>query len=438
MKIKLKYEKYRKDIIDLYRIFRHDEILFTDDADIIVDKDYIKLDKKIEFTEKIQLKQILYKYFSQKYQASSPWGLITGTKPQKLLSIHNRQVLKDNFFIDEKKIELMESIKEIQDRHTFNKEYINLYINVPFCPSRCSYCSFPTIIYTKKDRRNEYLLALIKEIESVSAYLNERKIRTIYIGGGTPTAFSSDQLEALLSSITKSFDLSNLEEFTVEAGREDTIDYKKLTILKKFGVSRISINPQTFNDKTNSLIERRQDLDRLVNLFKMAYDMGFIINMDLILGLKGETINDVEESLKRISMLKPHNLTVHTLSLKKGSKMVDSGLSVEEERSYIAKMVDKSIELARAMEYKPYYLYRQKEILGNFENIGYTLSGNECIYNIIINEEYESILGLGMTANSKIFSADKLFKFTNYKNLDQYIDQLDYQINNKIKLLKGR
>lgn len=435
MKINLEYEKYRKDIIDIYRIFKQDDIKFSADGEIVVGKDFIKLDEYFKFENKLHLKKLLYKYLSNKFKQESPWGLITGTKPQKLLSIHDRKYLKDNFFIDDNKLDLMTDIKKIHDGYNFDKESINLYINIPFCPSRCSYCSFPTIIYTKKDRRNEYLIALIKEIEAISPYLKNRRIRSVYIGGGTPTSFTIEQLKLLLITLKENFNFNNIDEFTIEAGREDTLDYEKLEVMKTYGVNRISINPQTFNKTTADLIERKQDLERMISLYRMAYDLGFIINMDLILGLRGETIKDVEASLAHVGELKPQNLTIHTLSLKKGSKLVDSGLKVDNERSVVSGMVEKSIELAKSLKYKPYYLYRQKEILGNFENIGYTLDSFECIYNIIINEEVESVLGLGMTANSKIFVNGNLKKFTNYKNLDQYIDSLEYQVNEKIKLL---
>lgn len=435
MKINLHYEKYRKDIIDIFRIFSKKDLEFGQDGELEIFEDHILSDSTLYFYSKLELKQILYKYFSQIYGSKSPWGIITGTKPQKLYMIHSEEELSKNYYISTDKIDLLRNISKEQEKFTYNKENLHLYVNIPFCPSRCSYCSFPTIIYTKNDRRSEYLNGLLYEIRALSAHIGDRLIRSVYIGGGTPTAFSYHQLEELLIALKDSFDLRNLEEFTIEAGREDSLDADKLALMKEYGVTRISINPQSFNPNTNELIGRRQDLGRLKDLYKLARDMGFIVNMDLIIGLCGEDIKDVENSLDEIEQLMPHNLTIHTLSLKKGSKMVDKKLSLETEGNLIEDIVEYSYQRSTGMKYHPYYLYRQKEILGNYENIGYSLRGYDCLYNIVINEEVESILGMGMTANSKLYCGDRLFKCTNYKNLDQYLSQLDQQINNKIKIL---
>lgn len=435
MNIKLEYEQYRKDIIDIVRIFQ-DEVNFVDDSDIVIGKDYIFTGAMLPFSSKLELKRLLYTYLADKHQYTSPWGLITGTKPQKLYNKYDEAYILENYLISPEKLKILREIEKVHRMKAFSKNNIHLYINIPFCPSRCSYCSFPTIIYTKNDRRQEYLDGLKSEILALRDAFENRNLRTIYIGGGTPSALTHKQMEDLFNTLQDSFDLSSLEEFTVEAGREDTLDKDKLDLMKAYHVTRISINPQSFNEKTNQRIGRNQDLDSLRKLYAMAVDMGFIVNMDLILGLGGESISEVENTFNEIEKLKPHNLTVHTLSLKKGSKLNESGDSLNDERKAIKDMLDFSQNLTKKMGYKPYYLYRQKEILGNLENIGYCLDDQLCIYNIVSNEENESILGLGMTSNSKILVDNNIVKYTNYKNLDEYLEKLDQQILEKRKILE--
>ncbi len=435
MNIKLEYEQYRKDIIDIVRIFQ-DEVNFVDDSDVVIGKDYIFTGAMLPFSSKLELKRLLYTYLADKHQYTSPWGLITGTKPQKLYNKYDEAYILENYLISPEKLKILREIEKVHRMKAFSKNNIHLYINIPFCPSRCSYCSFPTIIYTKNDRRQEYLDGLKSEILALRDAFENRNLRTIYIGGGTPSALTHKQMEDLFNTLQDSFDLSSLEEFTVEAGREDTLDKDKLDLMKAYHVTRISINPQSFNEKTNQRIGRNQDLDSLRKLYAMAVDMGFIVNMDLILGLGGESISEVENTFNEIEKLKPHNLTVHTLSLKKGSKLNESGDSLNDERKAIKDMLDFSQNLTKKMGYKPYYLYRQKEILGNLENIGYCLDDQLCIYNIVSNEENESILGLGMTSNSKILVDNNIVKYTNYKNLDEYLEKLDQQILEKRKILE--
>lgn len=265
--------------------------------------------------------------------------------------------------------------------------------------------------------------------------IKQFNIRTIYIGGGTPTSFDETQLEVLMQHIQKAFDLTNIEEFTFEEGREDTINKAKLDILKKYGVDRISINPHSFDEKVLHGLERNQDNARLKDLFHLAKDMGFVINMDLIIGLKNEDIHSLRQTLNEVKILRPHNLTVHTLSLKKGSKLVDRQEDLEKEAKRVEDLLRQSQDFCIKEGYKPYYLYRQKEILGNLENVGYTLDGYKCLYNIITNEETESILGLGMTSNSKIMVDGKIKNYTNYKNLNLYIDNLDQLVEDKKLIL---
>lgn len=441
MEINLLYDKYKKDIIDICRIFPMDDPVFSQTGSIIIDKNKIILDREYDFSSKLDLKRILYNYLSNKHDYKSPWGIITGTKPQKLfekyLSQSNLENLKADYYINEDKISLLKAIHDSHKNIVYDQSNLHLYINIPFCPSRCSYCSFPTIIYKNNDRRQEYLNFLKIEIEKLKEYINQRNLRSIYIGGGTPSSLTTEQMKDLLGFMDANFDLASLEEFTFEAGREDTLNEERLKVLKAFHVSRISLNPQTFIKGTLESIYREFDLGHFTQIYDMANAFGFDVNMDLILGLSDEDIEDLKVTLDYVGEFMPDNLTVHTLSLKRGSKLNDS-LSERLIKNDIEQLVDYSQKRAIQMGYKPYYLYRQKEILGNFENVGYCLNDNYSIYNIVTNEEKETILGLGMTSNSKIFVDGKLFKYTNYKNLDDYINKLDEQVNEKIRLLEKK
>lgn len=440
MRIDIDKNNYKKNLNDIYRIFKPREnlIFVSQNPDIIINDRTIIIDNKsLEFTDKKDLNRIFYSYLSKIYDYESAWGSMTGTKPQRLFDKRGASYLRENYMVSEKKLNLLQTIGQVQKRHDFFENNISLYINVPFCPTRCSYCSFPTIIYGAKDRRDEYLRHLIFEIRELSNYINKRKLRTIYIGGGTPTAFTYEQIRSLLHCLRENFKLESLEEFTIEAGREDTLDREKFELMKSFFVNRISINPQSFNGITNEKIGRKQDLNRLKSLYFEAKSMGFLVNMDLIAGLEGEGVESIRKSLAEISKLQPDNLTVHTLSVKKGSKLEESHKMLMDERGIIEDMLSEVDKFIKNNFYEPYYLYRQKEIMGNFENIGYSLKGKECIYNIIMNEEKESVIGLGMTSNSKIFTGEGIIKYRNPKNLDQYFRELSDIVESKKKILGG-
>lgn len=436
LNIKLKDEKTKKIVVDIFRIFNPGgKIIFSEDAFFEITDKYIKFDDFVYYKNSLDLKIKLYEYFSKKYCLKSDWGIITGTKPLKLLNKYTFEEMKEKFFISESKIDLLEKVNMVQSKYEYDKHNINLYINIPFCPTRCSYCSFPTIIYHNKDRRDEYVKYLLMEINSLKEKLSKRNVRTIYFGGGTPTSLETYQIREIFNSLDKILDLKKIQEFTVEAGREDTLNEEKLILFKEFGVNRISINPQTFNEKTLKLMGRKQDNKNLINIYEKAKNMGFSINMDLIIGLTGESVYDVKNTLKIIEKLNPDNLTIHTLSIKKGSKLSESDECLDFERNNIENALNLTFDFTKEKDYFPYYLYRQKEILGNFENIGYSKLGKECLYNIIINEELESVLGIGMTSNSKIFKNGKLIKFRNPKNIDDYIKNLSENIDLKNEIL---
>ena len=437
MKVNFLEKKYYKDFLDIFRIFSKDELEDNPESPIIITGNKAILDRQYSFNSRHELKRILYEYFSRSYEYKSPWGLMTGTKPLKLYRKLGDKELEEEYYVSQDKINLLKEIRELQDGFEYSRSNIHLYINIPFCPSRCSYCSFPTIIYPKNDRRGEYLKTLIRELEAFSNIFSTNRIRSIYIGGGTPTALDHDQLKDLLALINKLIDLDQLEEYTVEAGREDSLDFDKLALMREHGVTRVSINPQTFCSSTLKKIGRKQDNERLIELYKRARDLGFDINMDLILGLEDEGLDELKDTLKKMEKLRPDNLTVHTLSLKRGSKLADLE-ACNNYSSNIGSMVDYSLGWSKNMGYRPYYLYRQKNIMDNYENIGYCLNRKASIYNIAINEEVESIIGFGMTANSKILTAGRVKKYTNYKNLDDYINRLEEEIEDKKSLLESK
>lgn len=404
-------ENKKKIIYDIFDIFYDKEdINFKENPDIIIkDKIYYKGYVK-DYKDNHDLKVKLYHILEKETGYTSKWGILTGSKPQKLYRM-KREKLKQEYLVDDSKIDLMKNIDNIQKNYHIDKDGFNLYINIPFCPSRCDYCSYPTIVYKKNDYRKEYLEYIIKELRTLPV----NKFQTIYIGGGTPSSLCSKDLEILLKEIDK-FDF---DEFTFEAGREDTIDKEKLDILKNHNVTRISINPQTFNSKVIESLNRIQDNDRLIELYNYAKDK-FIVNMDFIIGLRKD---DFIENLKIIEELKPNNVTFHTLSIKSGSKFYESNDRFKEEKKNAEKILQISKERLKELSYNPYYLYRQKEILSNLENIGFELNNTASIYNIIINEEYANIIGVGMNANSKFTNNKKLRMDKNYRDYKKNIDQ---------------
>ena len=321
----------------------------------------------------------------------------------------------------------------------------SLYIGIPFCPTVCSYCSFSSgALSDWQDRVDDYLDALCLELGFLADRSGDKKLDAVYIGGGTPTSLSASQLERLLSFVDERFDRRGLLEYTVEAGRPDTITEEKLQVLKKHGVTRISINPQTMQQKTLDLVGRRHTVQDTVEVFRMARRLGFDnINMDLIAGLPGEGPEEMQDTLRQIEALAPDSLTVHALAIKRAAKMG------QEERkarmgSEIGAMIREAALGAERMGLKPYYLYRQKNIAGNFENVGYAKVDNAGIYNILIMEEKQTILAAGAGASSKLVLKEevkapgsrkgkmtKFLRIENVKAIDAYISRIDEMIERK-------
>lgn len=429
MKIYLKDQNKRKISYDILNIFLdHEDIDFTEDengAEIKIEDGSVNISgKDFAFKTNQDLKIILYEYFVEKTGYKSPWGTLTGSKPSKLLKNKTLEEIKNTYKLSDEKLKLLAKVKENQDRLNISLDDFSLYINIPFCPTRCDYCSYPTLVGAHHDK-GAYVDYLAREIEGINLPEN---LDAIYIGGGTPSFLSHKEIEKILRAINQKF---TYQELTFEAGREDTLDFKKLEILKAGGVSRISLNPQTFNRKILQKLNRDIDMDHFLKIYKYAKDLGFIVNMDFIVGLEGESSGDFTKNFAILEDLLPDNITFHALAIKSGSKYNEKGKTGE--RADSLKIAEKIEEFTRENAYEPYYLYRQKNIISNLENVGYQRNNTAQRYNIIINEEIGSILGLGMNANSKLISGKK---FRNPRNLRDYYQDFEKNLMAKNEMIE--
>ena len=400
-------------------------------------------------TIKETIKRSMFKILEQKFKSNVPWGILTGIRPVKIVHAlldegkdeeYIKEKLKEDYYIKDDKIELALNIakRERQFIYPIDENKVSLYVGIPFCPTRCYYCSFPANPVDKfGGKKPLYVEKLLQEARGVAELLrdNNKEIETLYIGGGTPTTLSPEEMDTLIKGLYKEFDLSKIKEFTVEAGRPDTINREILEVLKKHGVDRISINPQTMNDETLQKVGRRHSVNDIIECFQLARELGFDnINMDIILGLVDENLEMVENTLKQIEKLSPESLTVHTLAVKRTSKLKENIDDYElTQFDEMTKMIDLSMKYAKKMGLNPYYMYRQKHMLGNLENIGYAKEGYECIYNIQIMEERQSNIALGAGSITKFVYTDenRIERVENVKNLEQYIDRVDEMINRK-------
>ena len=387
----------------------------------------------------LALAGLVYELLKQATGVRPPWGMLTGVRPVRI--IHDRRAagLSDEaihrLFVDtydctEKKFRLAKSIADLQRpilAARKPRDY-SLYIGIPFCPSRCSYCSFVSLSTQREGRLMEpYLEALCREIEAIRDRAEDcgLDLKTIYIGGGTPTSLSADGLRKLMGTVAECFDLSRLEEYTVEAGRPDCTDAEKLAVLKEYGASRISINPQTFSDAVLERIGRKHSAADILRCFEEARAAGHDnINMDLIAGLPGDTVDGFAKSLRTALSLSPENITVHTLTLKRASNLVIG--HADSDYGDVAAMLEECGALADA-GYQPYYLYRQKGTLQNLENTGWCKPGKEGYYNIYIMEEVHSILSAGAGGSTKLVQPGgaKIERIFNYKYPAEYISGFD-------------
>ena len=379
-----------------------------------------------------------------------PWGILTGIRPAKMVrEMYTKGMdfgkisetfLKD-YCVHPDKTNLAIDVakKEIEIINNINPRGISLYIGIPFCPTRCLYCSFTSqSIKFSNTLVEPYMDALFREIDFLAEYLTTTStpIETIYIGGGTPTALNEKNLERLMHKIDNSFDLSYAKEYTVEAGRPDTITREKLITLKNAGVSRISINPQTMHQKTLDIIGRCHTPEDIINCYNMATQLGFDhINTDLIAGLPGEEIDDFLYTLDTIKQMNPSSVTVHTMSVKHGSYLdMNYSLYTPTATEKVNTMLKEADSTLRSMGKEPYYLYRQKNMLGNLENVGYCTPGNECLYNIYIMEEVQSIFSLGAGGSTKVVDGDNIERVFNVKEVAEYIKRIDEMIDRKKSL----
>ena len=405
---------------------------------------------------KNSLKRTLYRLLSEYTGVELPWGNLTGIRPTKIpMALLEEgkseeeiaRYMKETYFTSDEKIKLSIEIaeRELELLHKLDyEEGYSLYIGIPFCPTTCLYCSFTSYSMSAwKNRMDDYLSALEKELDYTAVKFAHKKLNSIYIGGGTPTTLNPQQLDRLIRKIKCSFDLSDLVEFTVEAGRPDSITYEKLKVLRQHGISRISINPQTMKQETLKLIGRHHTVEQMVESFHMARELGFDnINMDLIMGLPEETLDDVRRTMEQVAELAPDNLTVHSLALKRAARL---NMFKEDYKDYkiinTQEHMDLVADCAAQMGLFPYYLYRQKGMAGNLENVGYAKEGMAGVYNVLIMEEKQTIVACGAGASTKRVWTEpnpdgthRIERAENVKDVAQYIARIDEMIQRKQKL----
>lgn len=408
-----------------------------------------EFDKNAEKKLAVCLYDILCEYSGKK----QPWGILTGVRPVKLfrryLEKYGEEYARDYFLnefkVSQEKINLC-GITEKYERKILSLSKANsfsLYISIPFCPSRCSYCSFVSQTVERAKRLiNPYYELLCKEIIRTSEIVKEKSLQleSVYIGGGTPTTLNPEQLSGLIKIIKSCFDMTNCREFTIEAGRPDTITKEKLDAILSGGVDRISINPQTLNDDVLNVIGRRHDSQQTIQAYNLAREMGFKhINMDLIAGLPTDTVDSFIKTLDEICTLSPASVTVHTLSLKRSSKLTLEKKGINTANGInAAKMLEYSEKKLTSSGYHPYYLYRQTRMEGNLENVGWAKEGFDGIYNVFVMDETHTIIGCGAGAVTKLKvpESDSLTRIFNYKYPYEYINDFDEMLERKEQVRK--
>ena len=402
--------------------------------------------RETKFDTKNDLKRNIYINLLKLGNKELPWGTLTGIRPTKIVmemlendmsSEDIKKHLKKVYLVSDKRIKLCTDTAKNEFNILKKIDYKNgysLYIGIPFCPTRCLYCSFTSysIAQWKKDT-DTYVEALCKELLAVSKMYKGKKLQTIYMGGGTPTSLEGYQLSKILNVVKKNFDLSNLLELTVEAGRPDSITREKLEALNEVGVDRISINPQTMQQKTLDLIGRHHTIEDIFESYKLARNVGFEnINMDFIIGLNGETLEDVIDSFTKVKSFAPESITIHSLALKRAARLNTENKREIMDNNLILSMINTATDTCADLGLEPYYLYRQKNMAGNLENIGFSKPGKECLYNILIMEEKQTIIACGAGTSSKIVFGDgRIERIENVKDPKLYIERLDEMIMRK-------
>lgn len=460
VKIKINDVKHRYDIYHIVSVFYdYSEVEIVDkeyDFYISVENQEVKILKKSgeEYIYKFlndlkineNIKRGIYFHFEKECKFSAPWGTVIGIRPTKKVIALMEEGYSEEKIIDyfkhvfctsEEKIRLCIEVAKFEIKIVNkDKKTIGVYIGMPFCPTRCLYCSFTSNpISGCKDSVAPYLAALSKEIDVFSNYINEKAltIESVYFGGGTPTSVDDQQFDYIMSKIFNGLIKDkNIKEFTVECGRPDSITVSKLETMKKFNVSRISINPQSMNNETLKIIGRNHSTEEVIEKFKLSRSYGFDnINMDLIIGLPGEGIKEFNNTYNEILKLAPESITIHGLSIKRGSRLhtdIINNIKFKVTNIEVMKaMYVRLGELAKELKMKPYYMYRQKNMVGNMENVGYSIPGKECIYNVQMIEEKQTVIALGADAVSKVvfLEENRLERFANLKDLKEYITRID-------------
>jgi len=448
-------QKLLLPLTQIARLFYQDAVVQLDQLESC----HLVIDLTSTDMEKAQGKYHYLRLFLRALQQETgiiqKWGVLTGVRPTKLwhrqLQMGNTREevakqLQAQYLIQPEKLALLEQIGDKQltvlpDFHNLNQA-VSIYIGIPFCPTKCAYCTFPAYaIHGHRKQVDEFLNMLIREIQVIGQWLHEQQvpITTIYFGGGTPTSISAEQMDKLYQAVADYFPFSEqVREITVEAGRPDTLTEDRLEVLKKWKVDRISINPQSFHGPTLTAIGRHHPATETIEKFHLAREFGFDnINMDLIIGLPGENVQILEQTLAELSKLDPESITVHTLAFKRAAEMtLHKDKYPVADRMEAERMMNLARNWASSHNYAPYYLYRQKNILGNLENIGYAKPGYESIYNILIMEEIQTIIGLGCGAASKfVHSNGKITRYANPKDPKSYIEHSERYAEEKLALL---
>lgn len=414
----------------------------------------LKKEHKLEEGEEEQTEMsvLLFDVLSSILGFTPPWGILYGVRPAKLMHRLTEEMGDENaarkftqdFLASKAKTDLTVNVMHHENKiiALSDDKSFSLYVSIPFCPTRCSYCSFVShSIERTKKLMKPYVDLLIKELEETAKYAHALglKLRSVYFGGGTPTTLEAEDLTRLFKTIEKNFDFSNLIEYTVEAGRPDTVTKEKLLALKNADVSRISINPQTFNDKVLETIGRRHTADRTIEAFELARSLGFDnINMDFIAGLPEDTLSSFKNSINKAVELQAESVTVHTLALKSAAYLVTREETFDmKDRLTVSSMVDYADSTLASTGYYPYYMYRQSKSLGNLENVGWCKEGMDCLYNVFMMDETHTVLSVGAGAVIKLKApvSGHLERIYNYKYPYEYINDFNEILNRKKRIL---
>ena len=456
----MNYKNDLQDLINLFELKEQDNVFIDCDNNdkcvvkVVFNKieqtyvyDAIKNEDELVFNRELKhnVKSSLYKMLSYSLNKKLAWGSLTGVRPARLVynNLEQGKTLNESvekvskeYFLSKQKTSLLHSVLKTQFGVIKNDNSICFYIHIPICPTRCVYCSFVSTDFAHAHTYlNEYIIALKEEIEYSLKLIKEKSIQinSIYVGGGTPTVLSADQLTFLLEPLS----LLRVPEFTVECGRADTITKEKLQALANLGVTRISINPQTFNDEVLKIIGRTHTAEQVCEAYKLAREFDFDINMDFIAGLPNDDEKSFKQSINKAIELNPENITVHTLSIKNAGLLKYMKNATLPQAQDVSKMLDYAYKKLQANGYIPYYLYRQKNMLGFFENVGYCKQGKECLFNIYSMEDLKGIIACGAGAISKKIHKQNNFieRVANVKQISDYLTRNNEMLKRKDYLL---